>query len=194
MTGLFFFFLDIDRKWKDRFVERNVIRGKKLLSVTSRKMAARQVVSTFMFLIIVCACNCVSIGRKLQIEDFLYPPQYHNYEEITNLFGGLISTYPHLAKLHTIGKSVQNRDLWVLEISENVHNRSLGEPMFKYVANMHGDETLGRELVIFVAQYLLENYGSDARVTRLVNTTDIFLMPSLNPDGYEASEVRKTWL
>ena len=66
--------------------------------------------------------------------------------------------------------------------------------MFKYVANMHGDETLGRELVIFVAQYLLENYGSDARVTRLVNTTDIFLMPSLNPDGYEASDVRKTWL
>jgi len=192
LTGLFF--SDFDRKWKDRFVERNVIRGRKLLSVTSRKMAARQVVSTLVFLIIVCACNCVSIGRKLQTEDFLYPPQYHNYDEITNLLGGLISTYPHLAKLHSIGKSVQNRDLWILEISENVHNRSLGEPMFKYVANMHGDETLGRELVIFLAQYLLENYGSDARVTRLVNTTDIFLMPSLNPDGYEASRVRKIWL
>jgi len=157
-------------------------------------MAAREVFTAFVFLVFVCSCNCVSIGRKLPIEDFLYPPQYHNYEEITNLFGGLISTYPHLAKLHTIGKSVQNRDLWVLEISENVHNRSLGEPMFKYVANMHGDETLGREFMIFLAQYLLENYGSDARVTRLVNTTDIFLMPSLNPDGYEASQVRKTWL
>jgi len=192
LAGLFF--SDFVRKWKDRFVERNVIRGRKLLSVTSRKMAARQVVSTLVFLVIVCACNCVSIGRKLQTEDFLYPPQYHNYEEIKILFGGLISTYPHLAKLHTIGKSVQNRDLWVLEISENVHNRSLGEPMFKYVANMHGDETLGRELMIFLAQYLLENYGSDARVTRLINTTDIFLMPSLNPDGYEASQVRKTWL
>jgi carboxypeptidase D len=157
-------------------------------------MAERQVVTTLVFLVTVCACNCLSIGRKLPIEDFLYPPQYRDYEEITNLFGGLISTYPHLAKLHSIGKSVQNRDLWVLEISENVHNRSLVEPMFKYVANMHGDETLGRELVIFLAQYLLENYGSDARVTRLVNTTDIFLMPSLNPDGYEASQVRKTWL
>jgi carboxypeptidase D len=190
LTGIFF--SGFVGKWKDRFVERNVIRGRMLLSVTSRKMAARQVVSTLVFLVILCACNCVSIGRKLQTEDFLYPPQYHNYEEITNLFESLISTYPHLAKLHTIGKSVQNRDLWVLEISENVHNRSLGEPVFKYVANMHGDETLGRELMIFLAQYLLENYGSDARVTRLVNTTDIFLMPSLNPDGYEASQVRKT--
>lgn len=192
MTG--FIFSDFDRKWKDRFVERNVIRGRKLLSVTSRKMAARQVFPVFVFLVIVCACNCVSIGRKLQNEDFLNPPQYHNYEDITNLFGSLISAYPHLAKLHSIGKSVQNRDLWVLEISENVHNRTLGEPMFKYVANMHGDETLGREFVIFLAQYLLENYGSDARVTRLVNATDIFLMPSLNPDGYEASQVSKTWL
>jgi len=154
-------------------------------------MAARQVVSALVFLVIVCACNCVSIGRKLQTEDFLYPPQYHNYEEITNLLESLISRYPHLAKLHSIGKSVQNRDLWVLEISENVHNRSLGEPLFKYVANMHGDETLGLELMMFLAQYLLENYGSDTRVTSLVNTTDIFLMPSLNPDGYEASRVRK---
>jgi carboxypeptidase D len=157
-------------------------------------MAARQVFSTLVFLVILCACNCVSIGRRLQTEDFLYPPQYHNYESITNLFGVLISTYPNLAKLHSIGKSVQNRDLWVLEISENVHNRSLAEPMFKYVANMHGDESLGRELMIFLAHYLLENYGSDTRVTRLVNTTDIFLMPSLNPDGYEASQVRKTLL
>lgn len=151
----------------------------------------RKVFFSLIFHVIVCvsACNSVSISRKLQIEDFV-SPQYHNYEEITKLLRDLTSAYPHLARLHSIGKSVQNRDLWVLEISENVHHRSLGEPMFKYVANMHGDETVGRELMIFLAQYLLKNYDSDARVTRLVNTTDIFLMPSLNPDGYEASQVR----
>ncbi|XP_021913626.1 carboxypeptidase D-like isoform X2 [Zootermopsis nevadensis] len=153
-------------------------------------MGLCKVFSALIFLLIVCVCtsNSVSISRKLQNEDFLYPSRYNNYEEMTNLFRDLNSTYPHLAKLHSIGKSVQNRDLWVLEISGNVHQRSLGEPMFKYVANMHGDETVGRELMIFLAQYLLKNYGSDARVTHLVNTTDIFLMPSLNPDGYEASQ------
>lgn len=159
------------------------------------KMGLCKVFSALIFLLIVCVCtsNSVSISRKLQNEDFLYPSRYNNYEEMTNLFRDLNSTYPHLAKLHSIGKSVQNRDLWVLEISENVHQRSLGEPMFKYVANMHGDETVGRELMIFLAQYLLKNYGSDARVTHLVNTTDIFLMPSLNPDGYEASQVRTVY-
>ncbi len=65
--------------------------------------------------------------------------------------------------------------------------RRLGKPMFKWVANMHGDEAVGRELVIQMAQYLLKNYGVDRRVTALVNSTDLWLMPSLNPDGFEAS-------
>ena len=43
--------------------------------------------------------------------------------------------------------------------------------------------------IIFLAQYLLQNFGIDPRVTDLVNKTDIWLMPSLNPDGFEkASE------
>lgn len=155
------------------------------------KMGLCNAFSLLIFLLVLCVCNPVSVSRKLQNEDFLSRSQYHNYEEMTNLLRYLNSTYPRLARLHSIGKSVQNRDLWVLEISENVLHRSLGEPMFKYVANMHGDETVGRELMIFLAEYLLKNYGSDARVTYLVNTTDIFLMPSLNPDGFEASQVRK---
>ena len=66
--------------------------------------------------------------------------------------------------------------------------RELGKPMMKWVANMHGNEAVGRQLVMFMSQYLLENYGTDERVTRLVNTTDIWLMPSLNPDGFAAGK------
>ena len=66
--------------------------------------------------------------------------------------------------------------------------RRLGKPMFKWVANMHGNEAVGRELVIQMAQYLLQNYGRDDRVTQLVNGTDLWLMPSLNPDGFERAK------
>ena len=53
---------------------------------------------------------------------------------------------------------------------------------------MHGNEAVGLQIVTCMAQYLLENYGVDDRVTKLVNTTDLWLMPSLNPDGFAAGK------
>merc|ERR550519_2472518 len=89
--------------------------------------------------------------------------------------------------MHSVGKSVEGRDLLVLQISKGVQKeREVGKPMFKWVANMHGNEAVGRQLVMFLSQYLLENYGEDHRVTALVNNTDLWLMPSLNPDGFAA--------
>ncbi|KAK5638630.1 hypothetical protein RI129_012925 [Pyrocoelia pectoralis] len=121
-------------------------------------------------------------------ENFLKNSHYLNYEDLTTLFHKLVEDYPNLAKLHTAGKSVKNRELWALEISGEIDKRPLLTPMFKYVANMHGDESVGRQLVIYLAQYLLSNYGRDDRVTRLLNSTDIYLMPSMNPDGFENSQ------
>jgi len=59
--------------------------------------------------------------------------------------------------------------------------------MFKYVGNMHGDETVGRQVLIYLAQYLVNEYGSNPRVTRLLDTTEIYILPTMNPDGYEVS-------
>lgn len=70
--------------------------------------------------------------------------------------------------------------------------------MFQFLSNLipfisflHcSDETVGREMLIYLAQYLLDNYGIVPEVTNLVDTTDIWLMPSMNPDGYNRSKVR----
>ena len=59
--------------------------------------------------------------------------------------------------------------------------------MFKYVGNMHGDETVGRQMLIYLAHYLLQNYGRKPRITRLVDNTEIFLVPTMNPDGFSKS-------
>ena len=57
--------------------------------------------------------------------------------------------------------------------------------MFKYVENMHGDEVVGREVLLYLIQYLCDHYGSDDTTTNLVDNTDIYVVPSMNPDGYE---------
>ena len=109
---------------------------------------------------------------------------YHNYNELTTFLQDISSEYPSISMLHSIGQSVEGRELWVLEISDNPGINEL-EPEFKYVANMHGDETVGRELCLYLIDWLLQGYGSNERATNLVNNTSIFIMPSMNPDGFE---------
>ena len=66
----------------------------------------------------------------------------------------MAATYPNISRLFSLGKSVQNRELWAIQISDNVGVNE-AEPEFKYIANMHGDEVVGREMC--VSFYMLNN-------------------------------------
>lgn len=114
--------------------------------------------------------------------------QYMHYDELGEVLRKLTSTHRNVSKLHSIGRSVENRHLWVVQISDKVDETEPGEPMVKYVANMHGNEPVGRQLMIYLVEYLLVNYGKVDRVTDLIDNTNIFIMPSLNPDGFEISQ------
>ena len=69
------------------------------------------------------------------------------------------------------------RELWVLQITDNVKKRTPGRPRVKLVANMHGDETVGRELTFQLAQFILENYQTDETAKKLLYDYDLHLMP-----------------
>jgi len=110
---------------------------------------------------------------------------YHTYDELTTELRNLSLQYPEICLLESIGKSVLGRDLWIMKVSDNVLIEE-AEAEFKYISSMHGDEPVGMELCIYLIQHLLQNYNTDERTTQLVNETEIWIMPLMNPDGYIA--------
>ncbi|XP_051253108.1 carboxypeptidase D [Dicentrarchus labrax] len=113
--------------------------------------------------------------------------KYYNYADLTGRLQSLAQKYPHIANLSSIGQSVEGRELWVMRITKDPNIDTPGKPKFKYVGNMHGDETVSRQVLVYLVEYLLAKYGEETRITELVNTTDIYIMPSMNPDGFEKS-------
>jgi len=113
--------------------------------------------------------------------------KYHNYDQMTKFLRTTSSRYPNLTALYSIGKSVQGRDLWVMVVSASPYEHMIGKPDVKYVANMHGNEAVGRELMLHLIQYLVNSYNTDQYIKWLLDNTRIHILPSMNPDGFEVA-------
>jgi len=111
--------------------------------------------------------------------------EYHSYGELTSDMAAWASTYSDITELVSIGTSVLGRDIWAIKITDNPEVEE-AEPEIQWIGAHHGDETISSEVCYCMAEYLLENYGSDPQVTWLVNEREIWIIPMFNPDGFEA--------
>ncbi|HLE10415.1 MAG: hypothetical protein A2504_15880 [Bdellovibrionales bacterium RIFOXYD12_FULL_39_22] len=108
---------------------------------------------------------------------------YQTPEQIGEQLKMLQEKYPEIISLTSIGKSVLGRPIWAVKISDNAGQDEI-EPEFKYIANMHGDEIVGRELLVkLIADLAMAYYDNNERIISLINNTEIYLLPSINPDG-----------
>lgn len=109
---------------------------------------------------------------------------YYSFPEMEAAMDALVAQYPSIAKKTSIGKSYENRDLWVIKISDNV-NTDENEPEAFFMGLQHPREAVTGASMIFFMQYLCEQYATNNSIKELVNNREIFIMPCFNPDGYE---------
>ncbi|XP_026883274.2 carboxypeptidase Z isoform X2 [Electrophorus electricus] len=111
---------------------------------------------------------------------------YHSNAQMFSILKKTAAKCPQISRTYSIGRSVEGKDLLVIEFSNNPGQHDLLEPEVKFIGNMHGNEVLGRQLLVYLAQYLCSEYllGNE-RIQTIINSTRIHLLPSMNPDGYE---------
>lgn len=126
--------------------------------------------------------------KKFQVPKKVYSmdiPKYHTHTKLKEEISALSAEFSDIAVQYTIGQSVGGRDLICLKISEDaIKERPLLKPQVKYIANIHGDEVVGRELLLALARALCEQYGHDSAITNILETVEIHLLFSMNPDGF----------
>ena len=112
---------------------------------------------------------------------------YHSFDEPINgiraQLNKIKAEYPHIAQLRTIGHSIQKRPMLVMRLT---NEKIKGDkPQVLIVGTHHAREWVATEMSMRLIKYLTANYGTDARVTELLDTVEVWVMPVGNPDGYQ---------
>lgn len=110
---------------------------------------------------------------------------FHNYNELTAELNQLAHSNPDLVRLSSIAKTNENRDIWVLRITQDFSTADQ-KPAVIYMGGHHAREHVSVEIPLMWAKYLVAEYRKgNQRVINLVNSRDIHIIPVVNPDGME---------
>ena len=116
---------------------------------------------------------------------------FHTYMEIIANLDTLASLYPNLISVKTpinSTVSIEGRPVYWVRIS-NSPNVNQNKPQILYTALTHAREPAGASQMLYYMYYLCENYNTDAKVKYLVDNTEMYFVPCLNPDGYVYNEM-----
>ncbi|MEU2599116.1 M14 family metallopeptidase [Streptomyces hirsutus] len=126
-----------------------------------------------------------SAADDLRLFDFpSADSRYHNYAEMNAEIDQRLSAYPNIMSKRVIGRSYQGRDIVAIKISDNV-TADENEPEVLFTHHQHAREHLTVEMALYLLRELGAGYGSDSRITSIVNSRELWIIPDLNPDGGE---------
>ena len=136
------------------------------------------------------------INQIIPIEDFTPADEaYHNYAEMSDEILSVTSAYPGIVSRFSVGLSYEGRELWAVKISDNA-GVDEDEPEVLFIGQHHAREHITVEMTLYILHLLTDNYGTDQQITDLVNTREIYIIFTTNPDGSEydiATGTYRSW-
>jgi len=110
-------------------------------------------------------------------------PQFKKYVDIERILKQTASDYPHLATLESIGKSVEGREIWAIQLTAKFVVTGQPKKAILFDAMHHAREVMTSEVALDIVEYLTKNYASDTKVQKWLNQYQVWVVPMLNPDG-----------
>ena len=110
---------------------------------------------------------------------------YYRYEELTRILRAYATEYPHLVRLESIGQSYEGRDIWLVTVTNLSKGEARHKPALWVDGNIHASEVAPSSACLYLLNRLVSAYGSDADVTRCLDTRAFYICPRVNPDGAE---------
>ncbi len=113
--------------------------------------------------------------------------EYHDLAATEAAMQGIAEDHPDLATILVIGQSIEGRDIHALRLSTEPETIDHQRPAMVVVGCHHAREWISVEVPLYLADYLTDNYLIDVKVTRLLNYTELWIIPVLNVDGFAFS-------
>jgi Zinc carboxypeptidase len=107
----------------------------------------------------------------------------YDYPELVEALRTLVAAHPDLLSMHSVGRSVEDRDIWCVTVNNPKTGPDRSKPAMYVDGNIHGNEVQAAEASLYLLWYLTENYGKAPIVTRLVDERAFYVLPTVNPDG-----------
>ena len=117
--------------------------------------------------------------------EYEFPPGntgFHTYPEMAAEVAATAAAHPSIVRRFSIGNSYKGRALWAVKVSDHVAVDE-PEPEVLFDGLHHADEHMSLEMTLTILRWLANGYGTDATITRLVDTREIWIVFAMNPDG-----------
>ena len=109
--------------------------------------------------------------------------RYYDSKQLSEHVRAIAAAYPEIVTIKSIGTSGEGREMLLAVVHPVKSGAETSVPGMWIDGNIHGNEVQAGEVVLYTLWYLTKSYGVNERLTKLMDSTTLYLLVTVNPDG-----------